>query len=315
MDDPLAGLSLTEDAVERAEHIPEDWVRVRVKAAGLNHHDVWSLRGVGVKEDQLPMTLGCDAAGVTDDGREVIVHAVINQPGWVGDQTLDPKRNLLSEVFPGTLARYVWVPEHNLVPKPSNLTWEQAGCISTAYLTAYRMLFTVGELRPGQTVLIQGSGGGVATAATILAHAAGLTVWVTGREAHRREKARNIGANEVFETGARLPSPVDAVIETVGKATWAHSLRAVKPGGKIIVAGSTSGPDPSAELSRVFFRGVSILGTTMGERTDLEAVASLCAGTQDVKPVIDSTWPAQQAREAFAHLIEGNAFGKVVLTI
>src|SRR5699024_12648291 len=101
------------------------------------------------------------------------------------------------------------------------------------------MLFTVGELRPGQTVLIQGSGGGVATAATILAHAAGLTVWVTGREAHRREKARNIGASEVFETGARLPSPVDAVIETVGKATWAHSLRGVIRGDrKSVVSGN-----------------------------------------------------------------------------
>src|SRR5699024_9376705 len=137
MDDPLAGLSLTEDAVERAEHIPEDWVRVRVKAAGLNHHDVWLLRGVGIKEDQLPMTLGCDAAGVTDDRREVTVYDVFNQPSCVRDQPLDPNRNRLSEVVTGTLARYVGVPENNLVTKPSNLTWEQAGCISPAYLTAY----------------------------------------------------------------------------------------------------------------------------------------------------------------------------------
>src|SRR5690625_1656256 len=188
-DDPLAGLAVVEDAPERAENIPNGWVRVAVQAASLNHHDLWSLRGVGLPADRLPMTLGTDAAGVTDDGSPVIVHGVMNAPTWVGDQTLDPQRSLLSEKFPGTIADYVWVPPQNLVAKPKDLSWPAAASLSTAYLTAYRMLFTSGDLRPGQSVLIQGAGGGVATAATLLARAAGLRVFVTSRSSDKRQRA------------------------------------------------------------------------------------------------------------------------------
>ena len=144
---------------------PYGWVQVQVKAAALNHHDIWSLRGVGLAADRLPMILGCDAAGVTDDGREVIVHAVINAADFVGsDATYDPKRSLLSERYPGTFATQVWVPPANLVDKPPELSFAEAACLPTAWLTAYRMLFSQSGARPGDTVLIQGAGGGVATA-------------------------------------------------------------------------------------------------------------------------------------------------------
>src|SRR3954453_12339173 len=168
-DDPLSGLVVGE---RREPEVPEGWATVTVKAAALNPHDLWSLRGVGLKEEALPMILGCDAAGVDQDGNEVVVHAVISDPSWQGDETLDPKRSLLSERYPGTLAERVAVPTRNVVPKPASLSFEEAACLPTAWLTAYRMLFTRGELKPGETVLVQGAGGGVATAAVVLGRAA-----------------------------------------------------------------------------------------------------------------------------------------------
>src|SRR5437762_13097958 len=167
-DDPLTGLVIG----DRPEPlVPDGWTRVAVKAASLNHHDLWTLRGVGIKQEQLPMILGCDAAGVDEDGNEVVVHSVISDPDWVGDETLDPRRSLLSERYQGTFADRVAVPVANLVPKPASLSFEEASCLPTAWLTAYRMLFVQGGLKPGQSVLVQGAGGGVATALITLARA------------------------------------------------------------------------------------------------------------------------------------------------
>src|SRR4051812_12356977 len=210
-DDPLAGLELG----ERPEpDVPGGWARVTVKAASLNHHDLWSLRGVGLREEQLPMILGTDAAGVDDEGNEVVVHGVVVSEGWTGDETFDPRRSLLSERHQGTLAEQVAVPRRNLVPKPAELSFEEAACLPTAWLTAYRMLFTRGAVKPGQTVLVQGAGGGVATAAIALGRAAGVRVWATSRSEDKRAKAQELGADQVFDAGARLPERVDAVIET-----------------------------------------------------------------------------------------------------
>jgi NADPH:quinone reductase-like Zn-dependent oxidoreductase len=177
-DDPLAGLvvgSLDEPAV------PPGWTTVEVRAASLNHHDLWSLRGVGLPADRLPMILGCDAAGVDADGNEVVVHSVVTSDAWRGDETLDPRRSILSERYPGTFAERVAVPRRNLVPKPRELSFAEAACLPTAWLTAYRMLFTRAAVVPGSTVLVQGAGGGVATALIVLGRAAGLRVWATSR--------------------------------------------------------------------------------------------------------------------------------------
>src|SRR5919199_392187 len=249
-DDPLAALEVGE---RPAPEVPEGWARVRVRAASLNHHDVWSLRGVGLPADRLPMILGCDAAGVTDDGQEVVVHAVIGDPEFRGDETTDPKRSLLSERYQGTFADEVVVPRRNLVPKPAALSWEEAACLPTAWLTAYRMLFTQSGLRPGDTVLVQGAGGGVATALVVLARHAGLRVWVTSRSEAKQQRAVELGAHAAFATGARLPERVDAVMETVGAATWSHSVNALRPGGTVVISGATSGDNPSrAELTKIF---------------------------------------------------------------
>ena len=309
--DPLAGLVVGE---RPDPEVPDGWTTVHVKAASLNHHDLWSLRGVGLKEEQLPMILGCDAAGLDEDGNEVVVHAVINDPAWTGDETLDPRRSLLSERFQGTLAERVAVPRRNVVPKPAGLSFEEAACLPTAWLTAYRMLYTQGRLKPGDTVLVQGAGGGVATALITLARAGGLRVLATSRDEAKRVRALELGAHEVFESGARLPVKVDAVMETVGKATWSHSIRSLRPGGRIVISGTTSGPDvDDAELTRIFFLQLEVIGSTMGTSTELASLVSMLDAT-GTRPLIDRTLPMSDARDGFAAMARGDLFGKIVFT-
>ncbi len=308
-DDPLAGLDLG----ERPDPVPPDgWVTVTVKAAALNHHDVWTLRGVGISAGRLPIILGCDAAGLDPDGNPVIVHAVIGDPdAGGGDETLDPRRSLLSERHDGTFAQQVAVPRRNLIPKPAALSFEDAACLPTAYLTAYKMLFARSGAEPGATVLVQGASGGVATALILLGRAAGYRVWATSRTEAKRERALALGADQAFETGARLPDRVDVVMETVGQATWAHSVRSLKPGGRIVICGATSGDAPPAELTRIFFTQLSVTGSTMGTRDQLARLARFCEQT-GVRPVIDRVLPLVQARDGFAAMLAGDLFGKVV---
>jgi NADPH:quinone reductase-like Zn-dependent oxidoreductase len=309
-DDPLGGLEVG----ERPEPDPRpDWVTVRLRAASLNHHDLWSLQGVGLPADRLPMVLGCDGAGVDEQGNEVVVHAVISAPDFRGDETLDPKRSLLSEVYDGTLADLVSVPRRNLVPKPAQLSFEEAACLPTAWLTAYRMLFTQAAARPGQTVLVQGAGGGVATALVAIGRAAGLRMWVTSRDAGKRERAVELGAEQAFESGARLPERVDAVMETVGEPTWDHSLKSLTQGGTLVVTGATGGHRAVTDLRRVFFLQQRIVGSTMGTRDELGRLVRLMAET-GLRPVIDSVLPLEDALTAFRRLQDGDVFGKVVLT-
>ena len=309
-DDPLSGLTVGDRPDPAA---PAGWARVTVKAASLNHHDLWSLRGVGLPADRLPMVLGCDAAGVDEEGHEVVVHGLVGDPDWTGDETLDPKRSILSERYQGTLAEQVVVPKRNLLPKPSGLSFEEASCLPTAWLTAYRMLFTQAAVQPGDRVLVQGAGGGVSTAAIALARAAGLVVWVTGRDEAKRSRALELGAHEVFEPGARLPARVDAVLETVGKATWSHSMKSLRPGGTLVVSGATTGADPSADLNRLFFLQLRVVGSTMGTREELACLLRLLEAT-GVRPQVDEVIPLSDARRGFERLAAGDVVGKLVLT-
>jgi NADPH:quinone reductase-like Zn-dependent oxidoreductase len=260
------------------------------------------------------MILGCDAAGHDEDGNEVVVHAVISDPSWTGDETLDPKRSLLSERFQGTFADKVVVPRSNVVPKPESLSFEEAACLPTAWLTAYRMLFTQGGLKPGDTVLVQGAGGGVATALIALAHAGGLRVYATSRDEAKRARALELGADAVFESNARLPERVDAVMETVGRATWSHSIKSLRPGGSLVVSGTTSGPNvDNAELTRIFFLQLRVIGSTMGTRGELASLVNLL-DVSGVRPVIDRVLPMEEARDGFAAMAGGDVFGKIVFT-
>jgi NADPH:quinone reductase-like Zn-dependent oxidoreductase len=309
-DDPVSGLEIR----ELAEPEPADgWEIVEVRAAALNHHDVWSLRGVGVSEDDLPVVLGTDAAGVTSDGREVVVHAVLGSAGPGEDETLAADFHLFSERgVQGTLAERIAVPARNLVPKPEALSFVEAACLPTAYLTAYRMLFTRAGLQPGQSVLVQGAGGGVATAAVLIGRAAGLAVYVTSRSEEKRARAVELGAVAAVEPGGRLPVRVDAVLETVGKATWDHSLKSLRPGGIVVVAGATSGPDPSADLARMFWRQLSVIGSSMGTIVELRRLCALLEQT-GVRPLVDSEHRLADARAAFTRLEAGAEFGKIVV--
>lgn len=311
--EPLRGLDVSDDV---APPTPQTgWKRVRIRAAALNRHDIFSLQGVGLRADELPRVLGCDGAGEDDEGNEVVVHAVVGDAEiGRGDAVNDPRRSLLSERYDGTFADYVVVPAGNVVPKPRELTFEQAACLPTSWLTAYRMLFANSATRPGDTVLVQGAGGGVSTAAIALGRAAGLRVWVTSRTPEKRDRAVSLGAHAAFEPGARLPERVDAVLESVGQATWAHSLRAVRPGGVIVVCGATTGDAPSAELSRVFYQQLRVIGSTMGSRQELLQLLSFCALT-GVRPVIDRVLPLAAAAEGFAAMWQGELFGKVVFTV
>ena len=310
-DDPLNGLVVGE---RPDPEVPDGWTTVAVKAASLNHHDIWSLRGVGLREEALPMILGCDASGVDEDGNDVVVHAVVSDPDWHGDETLDPKRSLLSERHQGTFADRVAVPRSNVIAKPESLSFEEAACLPTAWLTAYRMLFTRGELKAGDTVLVQGAGGGVATALITLARVGGLRVLATSRDETKRKRALELGAHEVFESGERLPVKVDAVMETVGRATWSHSIRSLKPGGTIVTSGATSGPKlDDAELTRIFFLQLKVVGSTMGTRVELAGLLNLLDAT-GARPLVDRTLPMEQAKDGFASMADGDLFGKIVFT-
>lgn len=309
-EDPLAALTVGERPKPQAQ---PGWAVVQVKAASVNHHDLFSLRGIGLREQQCPMILGTDAAGIDEEGNEVIVHGLISSPEWQGDETLDPRRTLLSEKHDGGLAEYITVPKQNLVAKPSGMSWEVAASVGTAYLTAYAMLFGKANLVPGNLVVVQGAGGGVATATTQLASAAGLRVWAVSRSEEKRRRAIELGAEQAFEPGARLPEKADVVIDNVGAATWSHSVNVLRPGGQIIVCGATTGDAPErTELTKIFFRQLQVIGSTFGTKQQLESMIKFMAA-KNIEPIIDSVYPLSEAGEALQKLDSGDFFGKIVV--
>ncbi|MFI6077017.1 zinc-binding dehydrogenase [Actinoplanes sp. NPDC051343] len=284
---------------------PDEWVLVDVRAASLNQHDLWSLRGVGLRADRLPMVLGCDAAGVDEEGNEVVIYPVVADPD-------DPRGlSLLSEHYPGTLADRVAVPRENLVPKPAGVSFVDAACLPTAWLTAYHMLTTRGRVDEASAVLVQGAGGGVATAAVALAAAMGKRVYATSRDAAKRERIAVLGATAV-EPGARLPERVDVVIESVGAPTIDHSMKCSAPGARIVVCGATGGHLATVDLRRLFAMRLDLLGSSMGTPDDLVALLDLMV-TKDVRPTIDTTYGFTAVADAFAKLESGNIFGKVAI--
>ncbi|PBC77050.1 NADPH:quinone reductase-like Zn-dependent oxidoreductase [Streptomyces sp. TLI_235] len=308
--DPLEGLKLDDVPVPEAR---PGWSRVRVVASSLNMHDLWTLKGVGHPAEALPIILGCDAAGYDEHGNEVIVHPVIGDPdAGGGDETLDPDRALLSEQHNGAFAEYLTVPTRNLVPKPAWLSFDEAACLPVAWGTAYRMLFTQAGIRAGDRVLVQGAGGGVASAAIKLAAAAGAVVYATSRSEAKRAEAVTWGARSAVPTGERLPERVDVVIETVGEATWSHSLKSLRRGGTIVIAGATSGTNPPADLGRIFYLQSRILGSTGCTRHELVALLRMLEAT-GVRPVIDRTLPLTEIHEGFQLMIDGGLTGKLVI--
>ena len=319
-DDPLSVLAVGDQPEPQGRPF---WSTVSVRAVTVNHHDVWSLQGVGLSAEQTPMILGTDAVGILDEdipgkhglkaGREVVLYTFVG----TDDAGVAPgeRRTILSEKYPGTMAEKTAVPSANVFAKPSNLTEIEAAALGTSWLTAYSLLFDAAGVKPGDSVLIQGAGGGVSTAAIQLAQAAGLEVFVTSREADKRAKALKLGAHAAFEIGARLPGKVDAVIESVGAATWSHSMKSVRPGGTIAICGATTGDQPGAELTRLFFQDIRVQGSTMGSREDFARLLRFVERA-NLHPAIDSVFSGLDAApEAFAKMIEGNVFGKIAIEL
>lgn len=316
-DDPLGALAVGERPEPR---LPQYWSAIDTQAVSVNHHDIWSLKGVGLPASRLPMILGTDVCGTLREtpegdtglkaGDEVVAYTVIGHDGS-GVAPGEP-RSILSERYQGTMAQVAAVPSANLFAKPAHLSAPEAAALGTSWLTAYSMLFRQANVVPGDSVLVQGAGGGVSSAAIQMAHAAGLAVYATSRSESKRRRALDLGADMAFEPGARLPRKVDAVIESVGAATWAHSVRAVRPGGTIVVCGATSGDQPGAELTRIFFQDIRVAGNTMGSRGDFASMLRLVEHS-GLQPVIDAEYPFEQARQAFSKVLSGDVFGKVAL--
>jgi NADPH:quinone reductase-like Zn-dependent oxidoreductase len=334
-DDPLANLAVGDLPAPSPR---PGWALVKVRAASLNHHDLWTLRGVSSAPVTPPQILGCDAAGEVAGyggeppagappvGSRVVVYPITtcgHCAACLGDEPLGCRSfRMLSEApLAGGFAEYLEIPAANLIPLSDQVSFADAACLPTAYLTAYRGLFTRASLRPGMSVLVQGASGGVATACILLCRLAGITVYATSRDEAKRALAVDLGAEAAFpverETaraviGATGGTGVDAVIDTVGEPTWDLSLKAVRPGGVIVVPGATGGANPPAQLNRIFFRSVTVAGTTMGTRGELRRLVDLCA-TGALRPLIGSTHSLGDAATAFAEMARGDLRGKIVL--
>lgn len=312
---------------------------VRVRAVSLNHHDLWTLRGVAGAPVQLPRILGCEAAGIVEaygpqrppgtpePGSEVVLYPVVTCGRCAAclgpDPVLCREFGMLSDKIDGTLADHVVLPAANVIAKPPGLSTAETACLGTTFLTGYRMLFTRAGVRPGDSVLIPGAGGGMATALIQLAKATGLRVFVTSRDAGKREAALRLGADHALETGSGVARAVleltdgrgvDAVMETVGEPTWGQSLRAVRPGGVVVVSGATGGPNPPADLARLFWRQISVVGSTMGTRDEFLAVLRLIE-TAGIHPLIDETFPLAETHAALARMDAGQHTGKIIVTV
>lgn len=311
--DPLSALELKQDWP-----VPEPGpgqVRIRLAATTVNMHDLWALRGVGVKPESFPMVLGCDIVGWDPAGNEVMVTGAFGNPeAGGGDETFDPNRSLISEDLPGSFGEHTVVPLRNVIPKPKWLSFHQAACLNVAWSTTYRLLFTRGRAQPGERILIQGAGGGVATAAISMARAAGLHVIVTSRTQAKLRRALELGAHEAIPVGERLREPVDLVVETVGAATWKHSLRSIRPGGRIVTSGATTGSDIPLDLPRIFYRQLSIIGSTSATRAETLRMLRFMESAE-LRPVIDSIYPFERIRDAFVRMQQPDLFGNVVVDI
>jgi NADPH:quinone reductase-like Zn-dependent oxidoreductase len=309
-DDPLASLELGN--LPEPE-IPEGWVRVKISHASLNRHDLYTLRGITAHADPIrfPMILGSDGAGTLDDGTPVVLYPVMGSDGWCGDETLDPDWHVLSEKAPGTFADYTAVPKRNALPLPSGFNPLDASVLGTAWLTAYRALFTRANLKPGETVLVQGASGGMSTALIQLARAAGIEVWATSRNRNGRELAERLGAHRTFDLNERLPRKVEAVVDNIGPVSWQHSMESAARGGTVVVAGLTTGAEVNLSLLPLVSRQITICGSIMGTLRDMKRMMDLILH-MGIKPEIGRVLPMDQAREGFREMWKGNTQGKIV---
>jgi len=313
-------------------------VLVAVRAAALNHLDLFVLRGMPGIPIGLPHIGGADGAGTVAATGEGVAgwregdEVVLNPGLWCGtcefcsrgEESLCVRFGIVGEHADGTFAEYVKVPASALGRKPGHLAWPEAAAFGLTFLTAWRMLMTRARLMAGESVLIHGIGGGVALAALAIAKRVGATVFVTSGSDDKLSRARELGADRTInytagdvvrevraETAKR---GVDVVVETVGQATWMTSLRCAARGGRIVTCGATTGPSPSEELRLVFWNQLSILGSTMGSRADWQAMVRAVEEWQ-LRPVVDTVLPLERGREGYERMAGGGQFGKIVVDV
>jgi NADPH:quinone reductase-like Zn-dependent oxidoreductase len=311
-DDPLAALRIGE---QPDSDIPEGWVRVKISHASLNRHDIFTLQGISGHPEGItyPIILGNDAAGFLDDGTPVVIYPMMGSDDWRGDETLDPKWHIPSEFIHGTFADYTVIPKRNAITLPKSLSPLHASVLGTAWLTAYRALFTKSGLQAGDTVLIQGATGGMATALIQLGRAAGFEIWTTSRSEEGRAQAKALGAHQAFRSNEPLPRKVPAVIDNIGADSWAHSMSSLARGGTLVTVGGTTGFDMALNLLPVIADQLTITGSIMGTLDDMKNMMNLIAQAE-IKPEIGAVLPMERADEAFRAMWEGRTRGKTVFT-
>lgn len=311
-DNPLAALKIG----ERPEpEVPDGWVRVKVTHASLNRHDLFTLRGISGHPEGItyPIILGNDAAGTLDDGTPVVIYPMMGSDDWRSDETLDPKWHIPSEFIPGTFADYTVVPKRNAISLPKNLSPLHASVLGTAWLTAFRALFTKSGLRAGDTVLIQGATGGMATALIQLGRSAGFEVWATSRTKEGQAQAKALGAHRSFPFHEPLPRKVPAVIDNIGPASWSHSISSLARGGTLVTTGGTTGFEVPLNLLPVIADQLTVTGSIMGTLDDMKNMMNLIAQA-GIEPAIGAVLPMERAEEAFRAMWEGKTHGKTVFT-
>jgi len=327
----------------RVEDVPEpifadDEVVLKVHSAGLNHLDIWVRKGRGGLKVPKPHILGSDAAGVVvaaganvkgvTVGEEVILNPGLSCGSCEycnrGEQSECISFGIVGMARQGTFAEQVAVPSRNVFPKPSHMNFDEAGAFVLSYLTAWRMLMTRAQLKPGQTVLIHGIGGGVALSALQLAKLAGAEVIVTSSSDEKLDRAGRIGADHTINYEAVddvsqcvrdiTSAGVDIVIDTVGAATWPIDSSAARRGGKVVICGVTSGAEAVTNLRALYWNQLTILGSTMGSDEDLHQMLKAVT-TAKLKPVIDSVAMLENIKDATGRMEAGEQFGKIVLRI
>ena len=291
---------------------PDD-VLIRLRAASLNRLDLWVRRGL--PSVPKPRILGADGAGIDDSGRSVVINPGLEH----GDRI-----TVIGEHMDGTHAELIAVPRSNVYPIPDGVSFEEAAAFPLVFETVYRMLVTRAGLQPGEWVLVWGVGSGIGSAALVIARALGARVIATSSSDAKLELARGLGAEAVVNhAGGDVVEAVkeatggpgaDVVVEHVGEATWQTSLQAARPHGRIAVCGATTGPNPPASLHRIWWKQLTILGSTMGTKADFEGAYELVASGR-ARPVIDSVFPLAEARAAHERMESGEHFGKIVLRI
>lgn len=301
---------------------PDD-VRVRVVASALNHMDLWLTRGLP-KPKAMPHVPGCDVAGVVESAGENVTNVAVGDDVVVNpsvvpldavvahglDAPAAGKLTILGEQSWGGHGELVVAPGRNVVRRPAGVDWETAAAYPMAYLTAWRMLRRA-RVRAGESVLVVGIGGGVSTAALALAVRLGAVVYATSRDEEKRTRAVEMGAADAFDSNADWPVSVDAVVETVGPATWDRSIRALKPAGRLVCAGGTSGPKVELNLPRLFFKQIELIGSTTGSYEEFAQVTDLVA--QGVPVHVDEVFDLADYPAALERLEAGAQLGKIVL--